>query len=99
VPIDEPLDHVVARLAVSIPGEILRHLSILAAQLDISARAATSEAMTECITCFIATAMKYVNAHPDHIHELSQIFRPLTNKSLIQDVLRAADELILEKIR
>jgi hypothetical protein len=90
---------VVARLAVSIPGEILRHLSILAAQLDISAQAATSEAMNEFMTGVIATTMKYVDAHPDHIHQSSQIFRPVTNKTLTQNMLHAADELIIEEIR
>jgi hypothetical protein len=90
---------VVARPAVSNPSEILRHLSILAAQLDISAQATTSKAMTEFITCVIATMMKYVDAHPGHIHERSQNFRPDTDKTLTHDILRAADELIPEKIR
>jgi hypothetical protein len=92
VPIDEPLDPVVVRSAVLIPGEILRHLSILAAQLDISARAATSEAMTEFINGIIATMIKYIDAHHDHIHEPSQIFRPVTDKTLTQDMLRTPDE-------
>jgi hypothetical protein len=89
----------VARPAVSIPGEILRHLSILAAQLDILVQAATSEAMTESIPGIVETTMKIVDTHPDHVHEPSQNFRPVTDKTHTQDMLRAADELILEKIR
>jgi hypothetical protein len=88
-----------ARLAVSIPSEILRHLSILAAQLDISARAAILEAMTEFIISVIAITIQDVDAYPDHIHEPSQFFRPVPDKILTQGMLRAADELILEKIQ
>jgi hypothetical protein len=57
---------VIARLAVSISGQILRHLSILAAQLNISARVAISEAMTELINAVIASTLKYVQARSDH---------------------------------
>jgi hypothetical protein len=63
-------------MAVSIPDEILRHRSILAANLDISARAATSEVMTEFITGIIATMTKYVDAPLDCIHEPSQSSGP-----------------------
>jgi hypothetical protein len=99
VPIGEPLDPVVTSPSVSTPGEILHHLSILAAQLDISARVATSETMAEFITGVIATTIKYLDAHPDHIHEPSQIFWAATDKNITQNMLRAADEVILEKIR
>jgi hypothetical protein len=91
VPIDDPIAPVVALLAVSIPDQVLRHLSILATQLNISARAVTSEAMTEFITALIATTLKYVEAHLDHVHGASQLFRPVTDKTLNQDMFCAAD--------
>jgi hypothetical protein len=55
--------------------------------------------MTEFVTDVVAITIKYADAHSDHIHEPSQIFRPVADKTLTQDVLRAADELILEKIQ
>jgi hypothetical protein len=98
VQITEAIDPVPARPARSIPDEVLRHLSILAARLNISARAATSEPMTEFITAVIATTLAYVDAHPDHAHEPSQIFRPVSDKTLTGDLLSAADQAVLEKI-
>jgi hypothetical protein len=58
IPLDEPIDPVVARPVLSIPDQILRYLSILAAQLNISARAATSQPMTEFIAAVIASTWR-----------------------------------------
>jgi hypothetical protein len=99
VPADDPIDPVVARPSVSIPNQVLRQLSILAAQLNISARAATSEAMTEFITAVIAITMKYVDAHPDHAHETSQIFTPVSDKTLTREMLCAAEQSVMERIQ
>jgi hypothetical protein len=76
----------------------MRHLSILAAQLNIPARAATSDAMTEFITAVIASTLKYVEADPDHVPEPSQIFRPVTDRAPDQALLCAAYQSIPEKI-
>jgi hypothetical protein len=70
VPIDEPIALVVARTTVSISAQVLRHLPILAGRFHISAPAAALEAMTDLITTAIATILKYVEAHPDHVHEI-----------------------------
>jgi hypothetical protein len=91
VPINDPIDQVVAWLAVSIPSQVLRHLSIFAARFNISPRAAISEAKTEFIITLIATASKYVESHPDFVHEMSRIFRPVADITLTRDMFRAAE--------
>jgi hypothetical protein len=54
--------------------------------------------MTEFITAAIATILKYVEAHPDHANEASQIFRLVTHKTLTPDMLCVPDQPILERI-
>jgi hypothetical protein len=55
--------------------------------------------MTGFTTPVVATTFKYAEARPDHVHQWSQIFRAVTDKILTQDVLYAADQPILEKIK
>jgi hypothetical protein len=55
--------------------------------------------MAEFIIGVIATVIKYLDARPGHIHKPSQIFWPVTDKILTQDMLRTSDEVILEKFR
>jgi hypothetical protein len=59
----------------------------------------TPEIMIEFITAVTVNTIKDVNGHPDHIHEPSQNFKPVADKTLIQDMLRAGDESTKEKIR
>jgi hypothetical protein len=92
VPIDDSGDLAVAWQAVSIPNQVKRHLTIVATQLNISARAVTSEAMTELISAVIAAPLKYVGAHPDHVHNAN-------DKTLTLDMPCAADQSVLEEKR
>jgi hypothetical protein len=54
--------------------------------------------MTEFILAVIARIGKYVEAHPDHVHEVSQIFRSVTNKRLTHDVFCAAEQSIIKGV-
>jgi hypothetical protein len=55
--------------------------------------------MTELITALIAAALKCIEAHPGQAREAYQIFKPVTGTTLSQDMLCAADQAILGKIK
>jgi hypothetical protein len=78
VAIDDSGDLAVAWQAVSIPNQVMR--------------AVTSEAMTEFISAVIGAPLKYVEAHPDHVHNAN-------DKTLTLDMLCAADQSVLEEKR
>jgi hypothetical protein len=48
--------------------------------------------------CVTATALKYAEAHPDHLHEVSKSFRRVTDKIPIQDMLCGGNQSIFEKL-
>jgi hypothetical protein len=60
-------------------------------------QAATSEALTEFITLSVATSLKDVDARPDHVRKVAQIFRSVTGKTAAQGKLCAPERSILEK--
>jgi hypothetical protein len=72
---NNPINPVLARPALLISDQVLRHLSILDAYLDISAQAATSQATTEFIPAIIAIKLRHLEVHPGHVHEAPHIFR------------------------
>jgi hypothetical protein len=57
------------------------------------------DVMTEFIAIVIATSLNTVKARPDHLHEAFQIFRPVTDKTSLQDILCTAEHPILEAIK
>jgi hypothetical protein len=54
--------------------------------------------MMEFIAAVIAVSIRHAEAHPEHSHELVQIFRPVSVKTLTANTLQAAAEIIDEKI-
>jgi hypothetical protein len=81
------------------PKQALRHPSILATQLNSSAQTATSVALTEFIIAGIASNLRHLKSHPDDAHAVYQLFRPVTDKTLTQDVLCVVHETIVEEIK
>jgi hypothetical protein len=55
--------------------------------------------MTEFITVVIATTVKYVETHPNHVHEVSEILKPVMHKTLTQDMFCVGKQSILQKIK
>jgi hypothetical protein len=39
--------------------------------------------MSDFITAVIASTLRYAEAHPDHVHEASEIFRPMTDETAL----------------
>jgi hypothetical protein len=94
VPTDEPIDPTIARPAVAIPDQVLHLVARLAGQLNISARAATSQCMTDFINTVIATTLRFAEDHPDHAWETAQIFRPVSDKTLTDKMIAESGQLI-----
>jgi hypothetical protein len=52
--------------------------------------------MIEFITAVTAITLKYIEAHPDYVHQASQIFRPVADKTRVKTCFAKS---VLEKVK